>query len=148
MSRTTVSKTINAPLDLVFKTVADINEYSKVQPHIVKVEFLSGIKLGAGTRFRETRLMKGKEVTTELEVIEYVENDRCRIVSNTHGTIWDSIMTVKQVDGFTLLTLTMDANTKGIINKIIKYMISGMLKKAIEKDLDGIKVYCERPIIS
>jgi hypothetical protein len=147
MPRTTVSTTINAPLDLVFRTVADINEYSKVQPHIVKVEFLSDIKLGVGARFRETRLMKGKEVTTELEVIEYVEDDRCRIVSDTHGTIWDSVMTVKQIDGLTLLTLTMDANTKSIINKIINFMISGMIKKAIEKDLDGVKIYCEKSTI-
>ena len=70
MTQFTATRTINALIDLVFKTVSDINNFSKSVPDIVKVEFLSDVKLGVGTRFRETRLMKGKEATTELEVTE------------------------------------------------------------------------------
>lgn len=99
MAATTVIRTINAPLDLVFQTVADIRNFSKAVPHIVNAEFLSDVESGVGTRFRETRLMRGKEATTELEVTEYSENEHIRIVADAGGTIWDSLFTVRTVDG-------------------------------------------------
>ena len=81
MSRITVTRTVDAPIDLVFETGADERRFSQALPHIVKVEFLSDVKVGIGTRFRETRLMNGKETTTELEVAEFVENERVRLVA-------------------------------------------------------------------
>ena len=135
MSHTTVSRTINARINLVFNTAANITEFSKALPHIVKVEFLTNRQPGVGTKFLETRLFRGKEMTTELEVTEYVENERCRIVSDTHGNIWDSVMTVKPQDDKTVLTLTMDAITKNIFNKVINSFIGGMLKKQWRKIL-------------
>ncbi len=105
MSRIIVTRTISAPIDLVFSTVADIHRLSQALPHIVKVEFLSEIRSGVGTRFRETRLMNGKEARTELEVIEFVENDRVRLVApDSQGTIWDTVFAVKAENERTLLT--------------------------------------------
>ena len=66
----TIKRTIHASIDLVFKTVSDINNFSKAVPHIVSAEILSDTKSGVGTRFRETRLMNGKEATTVLDVTE------------------------------------------------------------------------------
>ncbi len=67
MTQFTATRCINASIDLVFKTVSDINNFSKAIPDIINVEFLSNVKSGIGTRFRETRLMNGKEAMTELE---------------------------------------------------------------------------------
>ncbi|MGH7490826.1 MAG: SRPBCC family protein [bacterium] len=144
MSSMIVTRTINAPVDAVFKTVSDINQFSRAVPGIVKVEFLSDVKSGVGTRFRETRLMKGKEASTELEVTEFVENDRIRMVADSHGTVWDSLFEVKPKNGQTSLMLTMDAKTDKLIPKIINLMIGGMIKKAVENDMDAVKAYCER----
>ena len=74
------TRQIDAPIEKVFAAVSDVRNFSEAVPHIVKVEFLTDQKTGVGTRFRETRLMGGKEASTELEVTEYVENDRVRIV--------------------------------------------------------------------
>ena len=41
MPRMTVTRTIDAPVDLVFNTVADISQFSQAIPHIVNVEFLT-----------------------------------------------------------------------------------------------------------
>jgi uncharacterized protein YndB with AHSA1/START domain len=144
MSRMIVTRTINAPVEVVFKTVSDINQFSKAVPHIVKVEFLSDVKSGVGTRFRETRLMKGKEAATELEVAEFVANDRIRLVADSHGTVWDSLFVVKPENGQTSLTLTMDAKTDKLIPKIINFMIGGMIKKGVEQDMDAVKAFCEK----
>ena len=103
MTRTIVSRTVDAPLDVVFKAVSDIGNLPSTVPDIVKVEFLSDVISGVGTRFRETRLMNGKESTTELEVTEFIDNERVRMVADSHGTVWDSVFTVKATGGQTEL---------------------------------------------
>jgi ribosome-associated toxin RatA of RatAB toxin-antitoxin module len=144
MSRIEITRTINAPVDKVFKTVSDISEFSKAIPHIVNVDILSDIKSGIGTRFRETRLMRGKETTAELEVTEYTENEQIRIVSDTHGTVWDTVFTVKSIEDQTELAMTMDATAYKLIPKLMNPLIKSMLTKAIAQDMDAVKVYCEK----
>jgi len=55
--------------------MAHIDNFRKAVPGITSVEFLSETRSGVGTRFRETRVMNGREATVELEVTEFVEND-------------------------------------------------------------------------
>lgn len=143
MTQIAVTQIIDAPLEDVFNTVADIRQYSEAVTHIIKVEFLTESKTGVGTRFRETRLMKGKEVTTELEVAEYVENERVRMVADSHGTVWDSVFSVKSENGKTNLTLTMDARAYQLLPRLMNPLIKGMIAKAVGTDLDLVKVYCE-----
>lgn len=143
MSTITLSKKINAPKELVFKTVADIQNFSKAVPDIINVEFLSDQKYGVGTKFRETRDMNGREVATELEVTELVENAHIRIVSDTMGTVWDSVFTVERKEDGTELTLIMDAKAYKLLPKIINPIMKGFMKKALEKDMVAIRKYCE-----
>ncbi len=144
MPSVTITRSINAAIDVVFHTIADIEHFSKAIPQIVKIEILSDIKSGVGTRFRETRLMKGKEATTELEVTEFVENDRIRIVADSHGTVWDTIFTVKSLPEATELTLFMEARAHKLLAKLMNPIVMGMIKKAIEGDMDAVKSYCEK----
>ncbi len=143
MTQYHVTRTIDAPVDLVFRTVSDINHFSKAVPHIEKVEFLTEQRTGIGTRFRETRLMNGRQAATELEVTEYVENDRVRMVADSHGTVWDSVFTVKPDDGRTELTLKMDGTAYKLVSKVMNAMIKNMIGKALEQDMDSVKTYCE-----
>ena len=144
MTRFTTERSINAPIDLVFNTITDINNFSKSIPDVINIEFLSDVKSGVGTRFRETRLMRGKEAMTELEVTEFVENDHVRYVTDSHGTVWDTVMSVKIVDGKTDLTMIMDARPHKLMQKMMIPMIKGMVSKALEKDMDAVKIYCEK----
>lgn len=143
MTRTTIVRTIEAPVDIVFDTVADIRKFSEAIPHIVEVEFLTEQQVGVGTRFRETRLMRGKKAATELEVTEYVANDRVRIVADSHGTIWDSLFTVTPVGEATQLTFVMDARAQKLLPKLLNPLMRGFIAKAIEGDMDAVKAYCE-----
>ena len=74
MVRFVVTRRIAAPVNVVFQTVAEIEQFSQAIPRIKRYEFLSESRSGVGTRFRETRSMNGKDRATELEVTEYVEN--------------------------------------------------------------------------
>jgi len=74
--------------------------------------------------------IKGGEATEEMEVTEFVENYRVRIVCDSHGTVWDSLFGVTSVDGQNELTLTMDANARKFMTRLMNPMIKGMLGRA------------------
>jgi carbon monoxide dehydrogenase subunit G len=143
MSPSKVTRIINAPLEIVFKTISEVSEFSKAVPDVVNVEFVSDTRSGVGTVFRETRSIKDKESTVELEVTEYVLNERVRYVADSHGTIWDSVYTVEKEDGATLLTLTMDARAHKLAAKLMNPLVRTMVQKALEADMDSVKAYCE-----
>jgi carbon monoxide dehydrogenase subunit G len=143
MTQTVVSRTIKAPVEKVFDTVAHIDRFSKVVENIIRVEYVTEQKRGVGTRFRETRRMNGQELTVELAVTEYVENKRVRLVSDMQGTVWDTSFTVAPSGQGTTLTMTMEARAYKLMAKLINPLIKGMVRKGIEKDLDAVKHFCE-----
>lgn len=144
MSRTVVTRTIHAPVEQVFDAVAHIDRFSEIVEDIVRVEYVSEQKRGVGARFRETRRMNGNEATVELEVTEYVANERVRLVADTHGTVWDTLFTVSASAGETTLTMTMEARAHKLIAKLVTPLIRGMVRKGVEKDMDAVKAFCER----
>lgn len=143
MSFTSVSKTIQAPKDVVFATISDVSNFSKAVPHILEVEFLTEQRNGLGSRFRETREMNGRKATTELEVTEFVENERVRMVSDAGGTIWDTLFSVSSEGDATRLDVVMDARPHRFLARLVTPLIKGMVSKAVEKDIDAVKAYCE-----
>lgn len=144
MSRIRISKTINAPVGFVFRTIADIQIFLEAVPDIINIEMLSDITSGVGTRFRETRLINGREASTELEVTEYEENKLIRLVADAHGTVWDSLFTVKESEGKTELVLVMEANAYKLMPKLINLLLKKIMKRALEKDMDAAKQFCEQ----
>ena len=143
MTRTTVTRSIDAPLEVVFETISDIRNFSRAIPDIVDVEFLSDTQTWIGTRFRETRIMRGREASTVLEVTEYVDDERIRLVSDSHGTIWDSEFTVRQHAGATELTLTMDAQPHAFLARLMVPVTRRFVQSALEKDMDAVQRWCE-----
>jgi len=143
MSTTTTTRAIKAPLSSVFEIVAHIDNYAKAIPHITKVEVLSDHRSGLGTRFKETRLMGKREVTTELEVTEYEAPNLVRFVSESGGTTWDTIFSFSEQDGITTMAMQMDATAKHVLAKLFNLLIKGMITQAIEADMDSVKSYCE-----
>ena len=145
MTRTSITRTIGAPVDAVFDTIADPVNYTKAVPEIVKVEFLTDQRTGAGTRFRETREMRGRATATELEVTEYVRNERVRLVSRAGGTVWDSVFTVSPTedDRGTRLELVMEARPYRLLARVFVPLMKGVVAKAVAGDMDAVKAYLE-----
>ena len=145
MPNVTVTRRIEAPADVVFRTVAHVEQFSQAVPGILRVEFLSEVKSGVGARFRETRMMMGREASTELEVTEYVENERVRIVSEAGGALWDTVFTVAPDGEGTALKMVMDARPQTLSARMTVPLILGTVQKAVEEDMDAVKSFCEHP---
>jgi len=137
------SRTIHAPAEKVFRTLAHVENFSKAVPGIQKIQFLSDHKTGVGTRFRETRLMNGREASTVLEVTEYVENRHVRMVSDAGGTIWDTAFTVDPQNDAVLMTMQMTARPHNLAARLLTPMILNMVTTAVESDMDAVREYCE-----
>lgn len=143
MTTTEVVRTIEAPVAEVFDTIAHIENFSKAVPHITAVEFLTEQHRGVGTRFRETRRMRNRFHDTELEVTEYVEDERIRLVSDQGGTVWDTVFTVAPAGGGTELTMMMDARPHQLLARATVPLFRRMVAKAVNADMDAVKAYCE-----
>ena len=66
------------------------------------------------------------------------------IIADMHGTFWDSIYTVSSVEGSTELNLSMDANAYKFLAKLMNPITKNVIKKTLEKDIDAVKIYCEK----
>ncbi len=145
MTRTAITRTINAPVEAVFEAVANISKFTEAVPQIMRVDFLTESRGGVGTRFRETRKMRGREASTVLEVTEYVKNKRVRLVSDAGGTVWDSLFTVAPVgDGeSTRLDLVMEARPYRLMARVFVPLMRGVVAKAVAEDMDAVKGWVE-----
>ncbi len=143
MANVTVTRRIDAPADVVFRTVADVEQFSQAVPGILRVEFLTDVKSGVGARFRETRMMMGREASTELEVTEYAENEHVRLVSEAGGTLWDTVFTTVSDGEGTALKMVMDAQPQSASARTMLPLIIGVVRKAVEQDMDAVKAFCE-----
>lgn len=143
MSRIVITRTIDAPADFVFETVADIEKFADVIPEIVSVDFLTEQRTGVGTRFRETRLIRGRKSSTDLEVKEFEAHRRIRLVADSHGTIWDTVFVVSESGGRTTLEMTMEATPHRLLTRLLNPLMRKAIRAAIEKDMDAVQNYCE-----
>ena len=144
MATITVTRRVEAPANVVFRAVAEPKRFAEAIAGVTKLEFLSAETSGAGTRYRQSRVLNGKENAMEFEVTEWVDNHRVRIVNETHGTVWDSLFTFVPSGGATDLTMRMDTRSKPVLAKIMMPLVCVLIRGAVEKDLDAVKSYCER----
>lgn len=140
------SVTISAPVETVFDAIAHVENFSRAVPAVHSVEFLSTTQRGVGTRFEETRETNGRVGKTVLEVTEYVENERVRIVSDAGGALWDTLFTTMGTADGTELMMVMDARPHTILARITTPMVKGLVAKGIDADLSAVKSYCEGPV--
>ena len=137
------NRTIDAPLEVVFEAISDVRNFCEAVPHITHIEFLSDQRTGVGTRFRETRSSNGRTQTVELEVTEYFENSRVRMVSDAGGTLWDTLFTVEPASHAIELTMSMEVKPYRLFAKLFSPLIRSAVVKGVEADMDALKVYCE-----
>ena len=144
--RWTAERAIRAEPERVFRVMADPEEFNRAIPDGREVEYLNEVRGGVGMQFRAWRMNRGKKMGFDQEVTEFVPGQRVRMVNVTHGTVWDGVFAVRREGGGrdAVLTLTMDARTRNPLARLMNRLIARMVQRALEKDLDAVKAYCER----
>jgi len=148
MATVKVIRTINGPANVVFQAVADPRCFAEAISGVTHLEFLSEVTAGVGTRFRQTRELNGQAMTMDFNITEHVPDDRVRIHNEIHGTEWDSVFTLVPSGTVTTLTLCMTTRSHRLLPKLLMPIICVFIKKAVERDLDAVKAWCEAALVT
>src|SRR5947209_2260758 len=98
MARFSLSTRIAAPVDRVFVLSTDLEGWPGHIKGIKKIEKLTPGPVGVGTRFRETRIMFGKEATEEMEFTRFEPNSAYAIGCASGGMSYLSTFTFEPDD--------------------------------------------------
>lgn len=144
MTTVTVQSIINAPADAVFEAVCAVEDNPTIMPDTVRVEFVGEQRRGVGTRFRETRTQGGQEMSFDLEVTGYDPEARTvRFVTDTHGTIWDTTVTVRPDGEGSSVTFAMDCIGSNVLKRFMNVVLQGLFRRGMAKNVAALKAHCE-----
>jgi uncharacterized protein YndB with AHSA1/START domain len=122
----------------VFGFITASENAPKVTSSVVSMVKLTEGIVGVGTRYRETRLMNGKEHSTELEVTAYEPSQRYAMKNSTEGveTVYHYIFQPEK-DG-TRVNLVCEIKANGI-KKLMVPLVASILKKEDGDHLQRLK---------
>ncbi|MFM9959559.1 MAG: SRPBCC family protein [Phycisphaerales bacterium] len=137
MNTLTLTKRINADPARVFVVSTNVPEFSKVVPSIKRIEVLTPGPVGKGTRFKETRVMFGKEATETLEFTDFSPPSGYTIGCTSCGVRYATRFDIRAAPQGTDLTMTMDCQPVSLFAKIMGPITGALMKSAMTKALDG-----------
>jgi len=142
-----VSRQINAPLEQVFEVFTDLPNAPDRITGIVSVEMLTDGPMAEGTRWKETRKMMGKEATETMWITTFDPPNRYVAEAESCGTHYISILSFEPNDGGTSVTMSFEGKPLTLVAKLFSlpmgFLMKGMLRKMVAKDLEDQKAYCE-----
>ena len=147
MTAITVSCHIDAPVERVFELASDLPNAAERIDDITKIEMMTEGPVGVGTRFRETRIMFKKECTEEMEINEFVPNERYATVAGSHGCTYRAEFVFTPEGGGTLVAMNFESTAHTFMAKIMSVMfkfMTGTMVKCVQRDLECIKKHAEQ----
>lgn len=139
---------IEKPLEVVWNAIIDFKNSSNFIKSIVNLEIINQPKdTLIGFKWKETRVMFGKEATETMWITDYSENEYYQTRAESHGSIYISRLSLERIGVKTKLTMTFSAEAQTTFAKIFSFcmgfMIKGSMKKALYNDLNDIKTHLE-----
>lgn len=136
-----------APAARVWRICTDIANAAETIPMITRIEFLGEVRHGLGTRWRETRIMFGREAVEELEITEWRPPEEYVVSARHHGHDYRAVVRVVARGEATRLEYEFSATPRSfgarILGAILGPLTKGMLVKALTEELEAIKRRCE-----
>src|SRR5262245_3572719 len=130
MTTCSCTRHVNAPPDRVFAVAADLRRTSAVISGIKRLEVLGDGPIGRGTRFRETRLMFGREATEEMEIVEFDPPRGYAIGCESCGCRYRSEFRFRPADGGTDMEMTFNAVPLTFAARVMGFFMKRMMMKA------------------
>lgn len=145
--RCVVSERVNASPDAVFAAASDFAAAPQRITGIKKLEMLTAGPVGVGTKFRETRVMCGKEATETMEVVDFQPGRSYTLQARSCGCEYRTTVSVLPVGSGSEITFdfTGTPQTFGakVMGALMGWMVKGACVKAVRGDLGDIKAWVE-----
>lgn len=141
---------VSGSREAIWKAITDIANSAETISGIEEIEILERPESGMlGLKWRETRTMLGKTATEVMWITDVVENQSYDVRAESHGSVYDSRLSI--VDGQQgghVLKMEFGARAQTLSAKLMSallgWMIKGATQKALQQDLEDIKVAIER----
>lgn len=144
-----VSEKINATKEQVWSVVTDIEKAKDRIECIKDIKVLERSETGiVGLKWKETRVMFGKEATETIWITQAIENDFYEIRAENCGCIYLSTVKISETTNGVELSMSFNAKPQTLVARLMApmmFFMSGAIKKAYKKDLADIKNYFSFP---
>lgn len=138
-----LTKKVDAPIERVFEVFSDLRRAPERVSGIKNLEVLTEGPIGVGAKFRETRVMFGREATEQMEVTEFRRNEMYAVECTSCGTHYRSELEFRPDGSGTIVDMSFDGRpvtkTARILGAVMGAMMKGACKRAMEQDLNDLK---------
>lgn len=146
MAQFTIGKHVNATREKVFAVASDFHSLAENLRGVERLEVLTDGPIGAGTRFRETRVMFGKESTEEMEITAFNPSESYVVECDSCGAHYRAeYLFIPDIAG-THMRVTFDARPTTFLGRLMSPLATlmiGPMKKVIDADLEDVKAAAE-----
>lgn len=132
----------------VFDVLSSLEYVPKLIPYVTQVEKITDGPVGVGSKFIETRNVRGKEVKSELEIIEFNPYQSYTLESKTSGLGVVFHYEFSEIEEGTQIELTANLVIKGLMMKLTKpYLLKivqredGYQLQYLKELMDGDEAY-------
>lgn len=139
---------ISSDKSTVWQIIKDIENSSENIEAIKKIEILEEASEGlTGLKWRETRVMFGKEATEVMWITDWVENSFYQTRAESHGAVYTSRLEIDKTDSGCTLKMSFDSQSQSFGAKFWDIIFGKLMKRSTEKsllsDLNDIKRIAE-----
>jgi hypothetical protein len=143
---------INGSKAAVWAAITNIADATATIRGIEKIEVVERPATGlVGLKWKETRMLFGKEATVEKWITEAKENEFYTTRAEQDGFVFITINRISGSDGSVTLTGIHETRPQGLaarLKSLPMVFFKGVIKKAILQDLNDIKAAVERESIT
>lgn len=137
--------TINRPISEVFEFITDFSNGPKMNEDIINVEKLTEGPVRIGSKFKETRVIRGRNAEAAIEVVKYNPSEEFSAQSVSNGLIVTYHYQMSEVTDGTTVSFQCEVKTSGIIMALTKPFLIKILKQEDGDHLKDIKRVIESP---
>jgi uncharacterized protein YndB with AHSA1/START domain len=143
MSTVAVTRTIDAPVEAVWRVVTDLPGRAGWLSAVRRAELRTPGPFRTGTVWAETRTAAGGDtVTEEFRVLEAVELERFVVTSPGIGADYRMTYTFRPHRGGTHVTVTQDGRPTAPAGRFLAWIFGGLAaetaESALRRDLDDL----------
>ena len=146
MSTLTSSIEVKATPERTFEAFTDLRNAAGRVRGIKKLDVLTDGPIGKGTRFRETRVMFGREATEEMEITDYQPGKSYTVGGISCGAEFATTFRFSPAGGGTRVEFELALRPVSVFAKLmspLSGMMMGPMKKVVEQDMDDMRKIAE-----
>lgn len=139
---------ISEPKATVWRAITDFDHWSTMISGIKDIDIVNLPEEGiVGLKWKETRLMFGKEAVETMWITEAIANHHYCTRAESHGSVYITRLSVSDLGQHTLLSMSFTSKAQSLLVEILSAcmgpFIKSSMKKFLLKDLVDIKNFVE-----